>query len=122
MAELNIPNLNKKSEKYLFKNKLNIRRKSKRRLLRESVFMLFSSLVLIYINYLIPKKALLFESFFGNFEKLFNILSVFSSYLFQIALVIFISLSMLTSSILLIGSFYRIIRVLKRKTRNISYK
>ena len=122
MAELNIPNLNKKSEKYLFKNKLNIRRKSKRRLLRESVFMLFSSLVLIYINYLIPKKALLFESFFENFEKLFNILSVFSSYLFQIALVIFISLSMLTSSILLIGSFYRIIRVLKRKTRNISYK
>ena len=122
MAELNIPNLNKKSEKYLFKNKLNIRRKSKRRLLRESVFMLFSSLVLIFINYLIPKKALLFESFFGNFEKLFNILSVFSSYLFQIALVIFISLSMLTSSILLIGSFYRIIRVLKRKTRNISYK
>ena len=122
MAELNIPNLNKKSEKYLFKNKLNIRRKSKRRLLRESAFMLFSSLVLIYINYLIPKKAFLFENFFGNFEKLFNVLSELSLYLFQIALVIFISLSMISSGILLIGSFYRMIRVAKRKTRNISYK
>ena len=83
MAELNIPNLNKKSEKYLFKNKLNIRRKSKRRLLRESAFMLFSSLVLIYINYLIPKKAFLFENFFGNFENYLMFCLIFI-YLFQI--------------------------------------
>ena len=50
MAELNIPNLNKKSEKYIFKNKLNMRRKSKRRLIRESAFMLTSSVILVYIN------------------------------------------------------------------------
>ena len=122
MAELNIPNLNKKSEKYLFKNKLNMRRKSKRRLLRESAFMLFSGLVLIYINYLIPKKAFLFENFIGNFEKSFNVLAELSIYLFQIALVIFISLTIISSGILLIGSFYRIIRVAKRKTKHISYK
>ena len=122
MAELNIPNLNKKSEKYLFKNKLNMRRKSKRILLRESVFMLFSSLVLIYINYLIPKKAFLFENFFANFEKSFNIFYDLSSYLFQIVLVIFILISLVISGVLLIGSFYRLIRVAKRKTRHIPYK
>ena len=122
MAELNISNLNKKSEKYIFKNKLNIRRKSKRRLLRESAFMLASSLILIYINYLIPEKKFLFEKFLANFEKSFIILSDLSSYLFQIALVLYILISMFISGTLLIGSVYRMIRVAKRKTRHTSYK
>jgi len=41
MADLNIPNLNIKSDKYIFKKKLNLRRKSKRRLFTESSFCLF---------------------------------------------------------------------------------
>jgi len=38
MADLNIPNLNIKPDKYIFKKKLNLRRKSKRRLFTESFF------------------------------------------------------------------------------------
>ena len=56
MADLNIPNLNMKSEKYLFKKKLSLRRKSKRRLFIEAAFMLTLSLFLVYVNYLIPNK------------------------------------------------------------------
>ena len=122
MAELNIPNLNKKSEKYLFKNKINIRRKSKRRLLNESAFMLFSSLILVYINYLIPKKASLIENFLGNFEKSFNVALDLFSYLFQISVVFFIAFSMLLAGVLLIGSLYRLLRIFRRKTKQITYK
>ena len=50
MADLKIPNLNMNSDKYIFKKKLNIRRKSKRRLFSESAFMLLLSIFLIYIN------------------------------------------------------------------------
>ena len=122
MAELNIPNLNKKSEKYLFKNKINIRRKSKRRLLNESAFMFFSSLILVYINYLIPKKASLIENFLGNFEKSFNVALDLFSYLFQISVVFFIAFSMLLAGVLLIGSLYRLLRIFRRKTKQITYK
>ena len=59
MADLNIPNLNMKSDKYIFKKKLSLRRKPKKRLFIESALMLISSLFLIYINYLIPNKSLL---------------------------------------------------------------
>ena len=59
MADLNIPNLNMKSDKYIFKKKLTLRRKPKKRLFIESSLMLISSLFLIYINYLIPNKSLL---------------------------------------------------------------
>ena len=59
MADLNIPNLNIKSDKYILKKKLNLRRKSKRRLFIESAFMFIFSFILVYINYLIPNKNLL---------------------------------------------------------------
>ena len=58
MADLNIPNLNFKTDKYIFKKKLNLRRKSKRRLLTESFFLFILSVFLVYINYLIPNKNL----------------------------------------------------------------
>ena len=56
MAELNIPNLNIKSDKYIFKKKLNLRRKSKKRLFTESFFLFIFSIFLVYLNYLIPNK------------------------------------------------------------------
>ena len=62
MADLNIPNLNKKSDKYIFKKKLSLRRKPKKRLLIESALMFIASLFLIYINYLIPNKGLLLQN------------------------------------------------------------
>ena len=62
MADLKIPNLNIKSDKYIFKKKLNLRRKSKRRLFTESFFLIILSILLVYINYLIPNKNLLFQN------------------------------------------------------------
>jgi len=62
MADLNIPNLNFKSDKYIFKKKLNLRRKSKRRLFTESLFLFILSVLLVYLNYLIPNKKLLLQN------------------------------------------------------------
>ena len=41
MADLNIPKVNKKTGKYIFRKKLPLRRKSKRTLFTESAFMFF---------------------------------------------------------------------------------
>jgi len=122
MADLNIPNLNMKSDKYIFKKKLSLRRKSKRRLFSESAFLLIMSLLLVYINYLIPNKSLLI----GNLPKAFNrsfglIIELFSN-LYEIFLVIFIFVSSFTALILIVGSFYRIFKIYKRKSRQINYK
>ena len=51
MADLNIPNLNIKPDKYIFKKKLNLRRKSKRRLFTESFFLFIFSVFLILCLY-----------------------------------------------------------------------
>ena len=122
MADLKIPNLNMNSNKYIFKKKLSLKRKSKRRLLIESAFMFILSLILIYINYLIPNKNLLLQNLPTTFNKsLVLIIDLFSN-LFEIFLVIFIFISTLITLILLIGSLYRIIRIAKRRTRQVSYK
>ena len=69
MADLNIPNLNIKSDKYIFKKKLNLRRKSKKRLFTESFFLFIFSVLLVYINYLIPNKYLLIQNLPLTFNK-----------------------------------------------------
>ena len=120
MADLNIPNLNNKSDKYIFKKKL--RRKSKRRLFIESFFLFILSVLLVYINYLIPNKNLLLQNIPSTFYKSFLLLIDLFSYLYDIFLVIFIFASSITALILIIGSFYRLFRVSKRKSRQISYK
>jgi len=122
MADLKIPNLNMKSDKYIFKKKLSLRRKSKRRLFAESVFLFFMSLLLVYINYLIPNKTLLLENLPKTFDKSFGLIIELFSNLYAIFLVIFIFVSSFTALILMIGSFYRLIRVSKRKSRQINYK
>ena len=122
MADLNIPNLNIKSEKYIFKKKLNLRRKSKKRLFTESFFLFILSILLVYINYLIPNKNLLLQNLPSTFNKSFLLLIDLFSYLYEILLVIFIIASSFTSLILMIGSFYRLFRVSKRKSKQIVYK
>jgi len=122
MADLNIPNFNIKSDKYIFKKKLNLRRKSKRRLFTESVFLFILSVLLVYINYLIPNKNLLVQNLPSTFNKSFLLLIDLFSYLYEIFLVIFIFLSSITALILMIGSFNRIFRVSRRKSKQIVYK
>ena len=122
MADLNIPNFNNKSDKYIFKRKLSLRRKSIRRLFTESAFLFISSLLLVYINYLIPNKNLLLNDIPTKFNKSFILIIDLFSNLYEIFLVIFIFISSFTALILMIGSFYRLFRISKRKSKQIIYK
>ena len=122
MADLNIPNLNIKSDKYILKKKLSLRRKSKKRLFTESFFLFILSVLLVYINYLIPNKNLLLQNLPSKFNKSFLLLINLFSYLYEIFLVVFIFVSSFTALILMIGSFYRLFRVSKRKSKQIIYK
>ena len=122
MADLNIPNLNIKSDKYIFKKKLNFRRKSKRRLFTEAFILFILSVLLVYINYLIPKKNLLLQNLPSTINKSFFLLIDLFSHLYEICLVIFIFSSSLAALILMIGSFYRLFRISKRRSKKISYK
>ena len=122
MPDLNIPKLNINSNKYIFKNKLNLRRKSRRRLFTESFFLFILSAFLIYINFLIPDKNLLLRNLPTTFNKTFLLTIDLFSYLWEIFLVIFIFVSSLAALILMIGSFYRLFKVFKRKSKQIIYK
>ena len=122
MADLKIPNLINNSDKYIFKKKLNLRRKSKRRLFTESFFLFIFSALLVYINYLIPNKNLLLQNLPSTFNKSFLLLIDLFSYLYEIFLVIFIFVSSFTALILLIGSLNRLFKVSKRKSKQIVYK
>ena len=122
MADLNIPNLNMKSDKYIFKKKLTLRRKSKRRLSIEAAILFFLSLLFFYINYLIPNKKLLLQNLPTTFNKSFILIIDLFSNLYEIFTVVFIFFSYFTTLILMIGSFYRLFRVFKRKSKQIIYK
>ena len=122
MADLNIPNLNIKPDKYIFKKKLNLRRKSKRRLFTESFFLFILSALLVYINYLIPNKNLLLQNLPNTLNISIKLVIDLLSNLYEILLVVFIFISSLTIIILLIGSLYRLFRIYKRKSKQIIYK
>ena len=122
MADLNIPNLNIKSDKYILKKKLSLRRKSKRKLFTESFFLFILSILLVYINYLIPNKNLLLQNLPLTFNKTFLLIIELFSYLYEIFLVIFIFTSSFTALILMIGSVYRLFRISNRKSKKIIYK
>ncbi len=117
MADLKIPSLNKKNHKYLFKNKFSSRKTIRRKLIIESFYMLIISLLFTYINCLIPNKTFLFKNFIGNSEKSFFILIDLFVCLSKLFLVIFIVISFMFSLILFVGSFYRLIKVLKPNFR-----
>ena len=122
MADLNIPNLNIKSDKNIFKKKLNLRRKSNRRLFTESFLLFILSALLVYINYLIPNKKLLLQNLPSTFNKSFLLLIDLFSYLYEIFLVIFIFVSSFIALILMVGSLNRLFRVSKRKSKQFVYK
>ena len=122
MADLKIPNMNMKSDKYIFKKKLSLRRKSKRRLFYESSFMFIMSLILVYINYLIPNKNSLLQNLPVNLNKTYILITEILSNIYEIFLVVFIFISYIIVLILLIGSFYRIFRIAKRRTKMVNYK
>ena len=122
MADLNIPNFNFKSDKYIFKKKLNLRRKSKRRLFTEAFFLFVLSVFLVYINYLIPNKNLLLQNLPTTINKSFLLIIDLFKYFYELFLIIFIFVSSFSSLILMIGSFYRLFRIYKRKSKQIIYK
>ena len=111
-----------KSDKYIFKKKLSLRRKSKSRLFTESVFMFIFCILLFFINYLIPNKILLLKNLPVTFKKSFTLLVELFSNLYDIFLVIFILISSFIALIFLIGSFYRLFRISRRKSKLIPYK
>jgi type II secretory pathway component PulF len=122
MSDLKIPNLNMNSNKYIFKKKLSLRRKSKKRLFSESAFMFILSLFLVYINYLIPNKDFLFQNLPNNLKKIYVLIVDFFSNLSEILIIVFIIISYFIAFILLVGSLYRLVRITKRKTKTINYK
>tara|TARA_Y100000991_G_scaffold178776_1_gene141107 strand:+ start:196 stop:564 length:369 start_codon:yes stop_codon:yes gene_type:complete len=122
MADLKIPNLNKNSDKFFFKKKLSLRRKSKRKLINESFFMLSFSGFLIYIIFIIPNKLLVFNNLSNNFDNLMA--NIFNSipHFYEISLAIFIVFSLIFSILLILGAFSRLRKVLRRKSRHIAFK
>ena len=117
MADLIIPNLNMKSDKFIFKKKLNLRRKSKRKLFTESLYFFILSVLLFYLNYLIPNKNLLIQKLPTTFNKSFLLVSDLFSYFYEMFLVIFIFLSYFAALILMIGSLYRLFRIFQKKSK-----
>ena len=122
MADLKIPNININSNKYIFKKKLSLRRKSKKRIFTEALLLFILSLLLVYLNYLIPNKYLLIQNLPISLNKLFILTIGLFSNLYKICLIIFIFVSSLISLLLMIGSFNRIFRVIKRNSKQIIYK
>ena len=111
-----------KSRQYLFKNKLNIRRKTKRELITESFIMMIIGLFLILMNYLIPEKLELFNSFKKNILDILNNIIEILFYSLEVLIVLLISTSFLLSLFLIIGSINRIIKVILPKSKKISIR
>ena len=122
MADLKIPNINMNSNKYIFKKQLSLRRKSRRRLFTEAALLFILSLLLIYLNYLIPNKYLLLQNLPTSLNKSFILAIDLFTNLYEISLVIFIFFSSFISLILMMGSLYRFFRVVKRKSKKFIYK
>ena len=122
MADLKIPNLYKNSDKFLFKKKLSLRRKSKGKLIKESFVMLLLSVSFIFLFYIIPNKLEVFNNFQNNIIKFSTAIFESISYLYEICLVLFIIVLVTFTLFLLLGVFLRIMKVLKRKSRQITIK
>jgi len=117
-----MPNINRKSRQYLFKNKLDRRGKSRRELIKESFFMMIVGLFLLLINYLIPQKIELFNSFENNVKDIFNNLLDILSYSLNILIVLLICFTFLISLFLIAGSLNRIFKLLLPRSRKIWFR
>ena len=114
-----MPNIKRKSKQYLFKNKLNKRGKSRRELLKESFFMMIVGLFLLLINYFIPQKIELFNSFKINVMNTLNNLLEILYYSFEILIVLLICFTLFISIFLIYGSINRIVKIVLPKSRKI---
>tara|TARA_Y100001970_G_C13994124_1_gene729809 strand:+ start:519 stop:884 length:366 start_codon:yes stop_codon:yes gene_type:complete len=121
MNDLKIPNLNNKSKQYLFKNKIPLKRKSRLKLIKESLIMFIIAGIIISINYSIPDKNLLFNSFINNINNVIQYLIKIMANIYQLFLVVFIIFSLLFSLVLVIGGFYRIYKIFRRKSKRIFF-
>ena len=121
MNDLKIPNLNNRSKQYLFKNKIPLTRKPRIKLIQESFIMITIAIVIISINYAIPQKFKLFNSFISNIINIISELIKILSYSYEIFLVLFIIFSIFFAGILLIGAFYRIYKTFIRKSKRINF-
>tara|TARA_A100000164_G_C21341119_1_gene511013 strand:- start:49 stop:417 length:369 start_codon:yes stop_codon:yes gene_type:complete len=121
MADLKIPKLNKKSDKFFLKKKLSLRTKSKRKLINEFFAMLSIGIFIIFLIFRIPNKLKIFNNFFYNFGELISNFLDSISYFYEIFLAVFIVISLVFALILISGSFSRLIKILKRKSRNITF-
>ena len=121
MSNLKIPNFNYNSKKYLFKNKLNLRKKSKAKLLKEAILMIISSLLIFFINFVIPEKKELFNSFFINLNLIYIKFLETLFYFYKIFIVLFMISSTLISTVLIIGGILRVFKLIKKRTKSINY-
>ena len=122
MAAKKMPNIKRKSRQYLFKNKLNKRGKSRSELLKESFFMMVIGLFLLLINYLIPHKIELFNSFKNNVFDTFNNLLQILTYSLEILIVLLICFSLLISIFLIAGSINRIVKLILPRSRKVRFR
>ena len=122
MADLKIPKFNMNSDKYIFKKKLSLKRKSKRRLFIESAFLFILSLLIVYINYLIPNKNLLLKNLPATFDKSLLLIVELIKNFYHLFLIIYIGVSSIIAFILLVGSLYRLFKIFKRRSKQITYK
>ena len=117
-----MPNIKRKSRQYLFKNKFNKRSKSRRELIKESFFMMIVGLFLLLVNYLIPQKIRLFNSFENNVKDILINLFEILNYSVEILIVILICFTILISIFLIIGSINRIVKFLSPRSRKIRFR
>tara|TARA_B100000900_G_scaffold155444_1_gene132089 strand:+ start:974 stop:1327 length:354 start_codon:yes stop_codon:yes gene_type:complete len=117
-----MPMIKNKSRQYLFKNKLNIRRKSKRELIKESLFMMIIGSFLLLINYFIPQKLEFFNSFKANILNILTNIVEILFYSLEVFMVLFIIITILLSLFLFLGSINRVIKVVLPKSRKISVR
>ena len=122
MVDLKIPKFNMNSDKYIFKKKLSLKRKSKRRLFIESAFLFILSLLIVYINYLIPNKNLLLKNLPATFDKSLLLIVDLITNFYHLFLIIYIGVSSIIAFILLLGSLYRLFKIFKRRSKQITYK
>ena len=117
-----MPNIKRKSRQYLFKNKLYKGAKSKRDLIKESSFMMIVGLFLLLINYFMPQKTELFNSFKNNVVGTLNNLLEIFSYLLEIFIVLLVCFTFLISLFLIAGSINRILKLLLPRSRKIWFR
>ena len=117
-----MPNIKRKSRQYLFKNKLYKRGKSKTELIKESFFMMVVGLFLLLINYSIPQKIKLFNSFKNNIINTLNNFFEILSYSLEILIVLLICTTFLISLFLIAGSINRIVKLLIPKSKKIRFR